>query len=155
MSDFYLASKVSKIDGRSLLFPKQVPTLFDFGMSWSHLSASEHTFFRKCHTSQRFDQLFSDLDGKRTSNASQTHQFCELEPGQHDTCIYIYSYICIHAHVSCIFMDVSIASAASPAHTHPSRKESTKGGAARSAASPLCGGGAKRRPLSGWMCVGW
>ena len=38
--------------------------------------------------------------------------------------------ICIHAHVSCIFMDVSIASAASPAHTHPSIK----------------GGGASRRP---------
>ena len=53
--------------------------------------------------------------------------------------IYMYSYICIHAHVSCIFMDVSIASAASPAHTHPSRKESTKGGAARSAASFLDG----------------
>ena len=34
-------------------------------------------------------------------------------------------------------MDVSIASAASPAHTHPSRKESTKGGAARSAAPPF------------------
>ena len=34
----------------------------------------------------------------------------------------IYSHICIHAHVSCIFMDVSIASAASPAHTHPSIK---------------------------------
>ena len=31
-------------------------------------------------------------------------------------------------------MDVSIASAASPAHTHPSRKESAKGWAARSAA---------------------
>ena len=42
--------------------------------------------------------------------------------------------MCIHAHVSCIFMDVSIASAASPPHTHPSRKgsalraASTKGG---------------------------
>ena len=36
--------------------------------------------------------------------------------------------ICIHAHVSCIFIDVSIASAASPAHTHPSIKE---GGASR------------------------
>ena len=55
------------------------------------------------HTSQRLNILFSenvtplsvwtnfvsDLDGKRTSNASQTHQFCELEPGQHDTYIYI------------------------------------------------------------------
>ena len=54
------------------------------------------------HTSQRLSILFSenvtplsvwtnfvsDLDGKRTSNASQTHQFCELEPGQHDTYIY-------------------------------------------------------------------
>ena len=55
---FYLASKVNKIDGRSFIFPKQVSTLFDFGMSWSHLSASEHTFFRKCHTSQRLEQYF-------------------------------------------------------------------------------------------------
>ena len=44
-------------------------------------------------------------------------------------------------------MAVSIAFAASPAHTHPSIKESTK------APPPFCGGGAKRRPLSGWMCV--
>ena len=61
------------------------------------------------------------------------------EPENSYNGVYIYSYICIHAHVSCIFMDVSIASAASPAHTHPSRKESTKGGAARSAAPFLDG----------------
>ena len=53
-------------------------------------------------------------------------------PGSIPSYIYIYSYICIHAHVSCIFMDVSTASAASPAHTHPSRK-----GAALRAASPF------------------
>ena len=52
------ASKVIKIDGRSSIFPKQVSTLFDFGMSWSHLSAFGPTFFRKCHTSQRPGLLF-------------------------------------------------------------------------------------------------
>ena len=39
-------------------FPKQVSTLFDFGMSWSHLSTFGPTFFRKCHTSQRPGLLF-------------------------------------------------------------------------------------------------
>ena len=67
----------------------------------------------------------------------------------------IYSYICIHARVSCIFMDVSTASAASPAHTHPSRKEPTKGVCGAKIRLSPCRGGAKRRPLSGWMCVGW
>ena len=43
-SDFYLPSKVKKINGGSSTFPKQGSTLVDFGMSWSHLSASGHTF---------------------------------------------------------------------------------------------------------------
>ena len=36
---------MNEIDGRSSIFPKQVSTLFDFGMSWSHLSAFGPTFF--------------------------------------------------------------------------------------------------------------
>ena len=67
---------------------------------------------------------------------------------------YIYSYICIHAHVPCIIMDVSTASAASPAHTSIQKG----GGASRRLHKGR--GGASRRPplcgfLSGWMCVGW
>ena len=46
------------------------------------------------------------------------------------------------------------ASAASPAPTHPSTKDSTKGGR-REAPPPFCGGGAKRRLLCGWMRGGW
>ena len=46
----------------------------------------------------------------------------------------------MRAHVSCVFMHVSIASAASPAPTHPSIKE-----AALRAASTK-GGGRLRRP---------
>ena len=37
---------------------KQISTVIDFGMSWSHLSAFGHTFVGKCHTSQRLDLLF-------------------------------------------------------------------------------------------------
>ena len=47
----------------------------------------------------------------------------------------------MHVHVLRTFTCVSAASAASPAPTHPSIKESTKG------STPLCGGGAKRRLL--------
>ena len=76
-----------------------------------------------CHgyTSQRLSILFSenvtplsvwtnfvsDLDGKRTSNASQTHQFCELEPGQH-IYPYTYTYIPIYGFTR-VYMDIYIS----------------------------------------------
>ena len=55
-----------------------------------------------------------------------------------------------HRGEHCIYEDFA-APAASTAPTHPSIKESTKGGGGRRPPAPLCGGG--RRPPPLWMGV--
>ena len=94
--DFYLASKVMEIDGRASIFPKLVPTLFDFGMSWSHLSAFDHTFSGNVTALSVWTSIFSNLDQQcplvsvlacHRHTFQRLEQFCESEPGQHDTYI--------------------------------------------------------------------